>query len=170
MVTSLYKWKILQRDVEQYIINHIKRNMSKNCYKIKPRLKETSCVFQPFIQIYWWRPINKKWLLSQLCPLDISRWARNKGHHRIWQICYMYICIPYLILTPNVDWQLHYMTNVQSSNFLFYVVIYHIHLLMLQTHFIWFDTHEHVLHMRTFQKEANNWQKSWCWRFIMNLV
>jgi hypothetical protein len=41
-----------------------------------------------------------------------------------------------LILTQMVDWQLHYMTNVfiltlQSSTFLFYIVIYDFHLLIV---------------------------------------
>jgi hypothetical protein len=42
----------------------------------------------------------------------------------------------YLVLTLMADWKLHYMTNVmiltlQSSNFLFYVVIYHFLILLL---------------------------------------
>jgi hypothetical protein len=73
------------------------------------------------------------------------------------------------------DWQLHYMTNVmivtlQSSIFFFYVVIYHFHLLMVCISPSWFDTQEPVLRMRTFQNAANNWQKSWCCRVLMNLV
>jgi hypothetical protein len=53
-----------------------------------------------------------------------------------------------------------YMTNVmiltlQLSSFLFYVVTYHFHLLMVCTSPSWFDTQEHVVRMRTFQNEAD---------------
>jgi hypothetical protein len=51
--------------------------------------KKTNRVLQPYIQIYRWCPINQQTWFSQLCPLDISRWTRNKGHHRIWQICFI---------------------------------------------------------------------------------
>jgi hypothetical protein len=48
----------------------------------------------------------------------------------------LHIYIFYLILTPMADWQLHYVINamvliLQSTTFLFYVVIYHFHLLMV---------------------------------------
>jgi hypothetical protein len=67
-----------------------------------------------------------------VCPFDTTRWTRNKGHHLIYRL---YIWIFYLILTQMADWQLHYMTNImiltlQSSIFLFYVVIYHFRLLI----------------------------------------
>jgi hypothetical protein len=80
-----------------------------------------------------------------------------------------------LILTKMTDWQLHYMTNVtiltlQSSTFLFYLVIYHFHLLMICISPSWFDTLEHVLLMSTFKSEVNYWQESWYCRFITNLV
>jgi hypothetical protein len=73
------------------------------------------------------------------------------------------------------DWQLYHMTNVmtltlQSSTFLFYLVIYHIHLLMVCISPSWFHTQEPVLSMKTFRNEANYLQKSWCCRFTMNLV
>jgi hypothetical protein len=60
--------------------------------------------------------------------------------------------------------------TLQSSTFLFYVVIYHFHLLMVCTSPRWFDIQEHVLRTRTFQSETNYWQNSWCCRVIMNLV
>jgi hypothetical protein len=58
----------------------------------------------------------------------------------------------------------------QSSIFLFYVGIYHFHLLMMCISPSWFDMHEHVLSIRTSQSEADCWQKCWCCRVIMNLV
>jgi hypothetical protein len=85
----------------------------------------------------------------------------------------------YLDILLNIDSmadrQLHYMTNViiltlQSSTFLFYVVIYHFHLLMVCISPSSFDTQEHVWRIRTFQNKANFWQISWCCKVIMNLV
>jgi hypothetical protein len=78
-------------------------------------------------------------------------------------------------LTPMGDWPLHYMTNMmiltlQLSTFLFYVVTYHFHLLMVCMSHSWFDTQEQVLRMRTFQNEADYFQIRWCYRVIMNLV
>jgi hypothetical protein len=80
-----------------------------------------------------------------------------------------------IILSPMIDWQRHYMTNVmiltsQSSTFLFYVVTYHFHLLMVCISPSWFETQEHILPTRTFQNEANCLQKSWCCKVVMNLV
>jgi hypothetical protein len=94
--------------------------------------------------------------------------------HYFWQICYMSRYF-YLILTPMADLQLRYMTNViiltlQSSTFLFCVVTYHFHLLMICISPSWFDTQEHVLRMRTFQNEANYLQKGWWCKVMMNLV
>jgi hypothetical protein len=60
--------------------------------------------------------------------------------------------------------------HLQSSTFLFYVVTYHLHLLMVCISPSWFDTQEHVLRMRTFQNEADYLQISWCCKVIMNLV
>jgi hypothetical protein len=54
--------------------------------------------------------------------------------------------------------------------FLFYGVIYHIHLLMVRISLSWFGMQEHVLRKRNFQSEANYWQKRWSCRVIMNLV
>ena len=66
-----------------------------------------------------------------------------------------HIWIFYLILTLMADWQLHYMINVmtltlQSSTFLFYVVMYHYHLLMVCMTLSWFDTQGHA--MRTLKR------------------
>jgi hypothetical protein len=59
---------------------------------------------------------------------------------------------------------------LQLSTFLFYVVTYHFHLLMVCMSHSWFGTQEHVLRMRTFLNEADNLQISWCCKVIMNLA
>jgi hypothetical protein len=61
-------------------------------------------------------------------------------------------------------------SQILSSTFLFYVVIYHFQRLMVCISPRWVDTQEPVLRMRTFQNEAYYWQKSWCCRVIMNFV
>jgi hypothetical protein len=38
-----------------------------------------------------------KIIIFTICPLDISRWTRNKGHHLIWQISI------YLDILHNID-------------------------------------------------------------------
>jgi hypothetical protein len=68
-------------------------------------------------------------------------------------------------LTPLANWLLQYMTNVmiltlQSSTFLFYVVIYNFHLYMLCISPWWFFTQDHVLRISTFQNEVNCWPKN----------
>jgi hypothetical protein len=60
--------------------------------------------------------------------------------------------------------------TLQLSALLFYVVIYHFHLLMTCMSPSWFDTQEHVLCIRTFQNEADYLQKSWCCKVIMNVI
>jgi hypothetical protein len=72
---------------------------------------------------------------------------------RIWCIKIGNLLVLHLTLTEMADWQLHYTSNVrtltlQSSTFLFYVVTYHFHLLMVCTSPSWFDTQAHVLRMR----------------------
>jgi hypothetical protein len=63
------------------------------------------------------------------------------------------------------------MTNVmistfQSSNFLFYVVTYHFHLLLVCISPSWLDMQGQVLSIRTFQNETNYLQKSLCCKVI----
>jgi hypothetical protein len=60
--------------------------------------------------------------------------------------------------------------TLQSSTFLFNVVKYNFHLLVVCISSSWFDTQEHVLRIRNFQNEARYLQESWCCKVIMNLV
>jgi hypothetical protein len=134
---------------QTYFDIHMKQ--FKYCYGIKKKLAVS------LNQTYRYRlyPINQQsWFLQ---------WTQNKGHHRIWHICF--------ILTQIADWVnhiiwqtwwLHYMTNfmvlnLQSSTFLFYVVIYHCHLLMVCISPSWFDTQEHVL--KTFETRPSTDRK-----------
>jgi hypothetical protein len=73
------------KSLETHQINNIyimRQNLFRNCYRIIPK---TSGVLQPYIQIYRWCPIDQQSWFSQSCALGISKWNRNKGHHRVWQ-------------------------------------------------------------------------------------
>jgi hypothetical protein len=89
--------------------------------------------------------------------LFLGTWSHLWSLWRPWNLRKFNKSASYLDILPNIDsnGRQHFTTNVmiltlQSSTFLFYVVIYHLHLFMECISPSWFDMQELVLRVRNF--------------------